>query len=177
MVLALIIEYARIYSEKGNNSVEVVELWPSVKMRLWGYFGSTLGYSILFLIIMFAGALVMALFIAGDLILLGVMGAFGFFFVILFASCWTYMAIIGFNLEETGFIENINRSMSLLRDNWWKTLGLVLIGYVMVSVASMVFAIPNSIVTFSTALQSVKTQEAIDTSQSEEKTKRPHYTK
>ena len=168
LVLAVILEYSRLYSEGGNRSVQPEAVWDSVKPKLFGYFGSAIGYTILFMAVLFIGAVIIGVSFAAELLLLGFLVVMAFIPFVLLAASWNYIAIISYNMEGNGFIDNINRSLNLLRNNWWKTAGLFFVAYILISVVSMVFAIPTSVMAMSTAMHSIDNPDAVPPSRGKE---------
>jgi type III secretory pathway component EscU len=88
---------------------------------------------------------------------LGVIILFAFIFLIIpgiYASVVLSLVIIIRVLENKNFSQAISRSVELIKENWWFTLGFLLVMYLIVGIMSLVFQIPVYILLFVTAFQS-----------------------
>ncbi len=60
--------------------------------------------------------------------------------------------------EETGLGTAMNRSFDVIKENWWKTFGILIIGWLIVYVFSLILSIPLLITTFTKTFHAVTNQ-------------------
>jgi len=99
--------------------------------QVWSYIRRDLGRMILYLIPLGMLSVVAALL-----------------FVV--PAIWLSIPVALFNivlvLEETGFSATLNRCISLVKENWWATLGLILVMSIIRGIIGLVFQIPQFVV-------------------------------
>ena len=151
MNIATINNYLLLYEKKRSNKIEVSEVWERVRATFWMYFSTVF----LFIIVMIAGAIVMAVPVG----ILGAISPFLVFFGVLLLYCGMIYLFFGAALvfiirayEKKGFFEAIGRSFKLVKDKWWSTFGLIFILYLIVGVSSYIFLIPWYVITIVSAL-------------------------
>jgi hypothetical protein len=96
-----------------------------------------------------------------NVFLLNTVLVIGFIIGIFFLTVCVYLTLIAYNTERTGLFGSINFTISLLKGNLWRTLGLFIVSWFMVSIVSMVFTIPNIILTSIGVWHSVQEKEAV----------------
>jgi hypothetical protein len=127
------------------------QVWRAAAPRLWALVGWTLLASLAALVALGAVAAVVALVILLDSNLLGlgiaigVIGALGL--LVLFAWLSTKLAIVPsiIVLERAPILQAVRRSWSLTRGYFWRTLGVLALISIILSVASQVVTTPISL--------------------------------
>ncbi|MBK3517432.1 hypothetical protein [Carboxylicivirga marina] len=83
--------------------------------------------------------------IIGYNIIVGIVLLFAFLFFIIpgiYMAVPLSMIIIVKTVERNGFSVNWGRCFKLINNNWWITFGIIIVAYIIVSMASMVFGMP-----------------------------------
>jgi hypothetical protein len=119
-----IFAYIALYVEKGNTAPSTEEIWGYVKFYFWRVFWSSL-------------LLGLGLVVAFLLCLLP-----GFY---IWPAFSLIIPIIIFENATLGFA--YTRAFQLIKDNYWATLGVLLISVIIVYAGIMVFALPVTIIT------------------------------
>jgi hypothetical protein len=125
------IKFIQLYREKGARHFSITEVWLATQRQIFMMLFTQLG--------------------------LGVIILFAFIFLIIpgiYASVVLSLVIIIRVLENKNFSQAISRSVELIKENWWFTLGFLLVMYLIVGIMSLVFQIPVYILLFVTAFQS-----------------------
>ncbi|MBO0936548.1 hypothetical protein J2I47_08340 [Fibrella sp. HMF5335] len=125
--------YIRLYIQQPDRNIEVSDVWAEVQQFIGS--GLMLGVASLF-IIGFAFVL---------LVLPGI-------YVTVALSLAT--SILVFERADVG--KAISRSFSLISDNWWATLGLLMVMGIVASIIGMVFTLPAGIVTIMLGTSALK---------------------
>ena len=123
VLTAVIYQYINLY-RKTNGNFTAEELWPGVLkvgLKILGV------YFVSFVIVIIAS---MFLLVPG--IYLGVVFSF-------------FPAAIIF--EELSFGQAMNRCFAVIKDNWWRTFGIIFIGGLIVYIFSMIVSVPLIIAT------------------------------
>lgn len=156
MNIATINNYLVLYGEKRSNAIEVSEVWDRVRATFWMYFRSI----ILFMILLMAAYVVLAIPVGILAVISPLLVVFGFilFFCgiiyLVFASSLTFIIRA---YENNGFFEAVVRSFKLVKDKWWSTFGLLMILYLVMFLASMLFILPWQIISGISMFHSVST--------------------
>ena len=128
-------------------------LWNAAKGRI----GALIGWSALVMVAVFIGIAVVAgvsvlLFTFGDTagIVFGVLTMLGGFLIAGFLAAWlgTFFAFVpsALMIERLPLMLAIRRSWSLVRGNFWRTLGILLLIMVIVNIVSSVVTAPLSVI-------------------------------
>ena len=128
-------------------------LWNAAKGRI----GALIGWSALVMVAVFIGIAVVAgvsvlLFTFGDTagIVFGVLTMLGGFLIAGFLAAWlgTFFAFVpsALMIERLPLMLAIRRSWSLVRGNFWRTLGILLLIIVIVNIVSSVVTAPLSVI-------------------------------
>lgn len=128
-------------------------LWNAAKGRI----GALIGWSALVMVAVFIGIAVVAgvsvlLFTFGDTagIVFGVLTMLGGFLIAAFLAAWlgTFFAFVpsALMIERLPLMLAIRRSWSLVRGNFWRTLGILLLIIVIVNIVSSVVTAPLSVI-------------------------------
>lgn len=128
-------------------------LWSAAKGRI----GALIGWSALVMVAVFIGIAVVAgvsvlLFTFGDTagIVFGVLTMLGGFLIAVFLAAWlgTFFAFVpsALMIERLPLMLAIRRSWSLVRGNFWRTLGILLLIIVIVNIVSSVVTAPLSVI-------------------------------
>ncbi|MCF6242292.1 MAG: hypothetical protein L3J74_13210 [Bacteroidales bacterium] len=134
VVLTLVIySYIKLYVERGKDNFSPEDVWRSVGYYFLPVFFITIaiGFIIGFGIILF---IIPGIYLAIALI-------------------FTIYAKIAENLS---FGDAMRRSMYLVKDNWWFTLGILLIIYFIASFSGSIFLLPQIIYTFFIGISAAK---------------------
>jgi len=168
IIFAVVTEYVKEYIHIGNVSVKFDNLWLSVKKNLIVYITSTFGYFILLIVLAAASSFIIVGMVSMNNLLINFILFIGLFFLIFFTIVLFYLTLITFNVERPEFLSTINRTINLLRGNWWSTIGLFIIAWILVAIINMVFVLPNSIMTMIGVWHGVQENESIDLSFTQE---------
>ena len=166
-IFATINEYILEYSRSGTN-VRTQDVWTQVKANLTRYIGSALGLSVFTIALLVIVSLFAAAIIAANVLFLNFLLFIAFLLGIFFMFVFIYIAYIVINCEEVGLLSAINRTVTLLRGNWFATIGLFIVGSLMVSLLNIVFTLPNAILTSLGLLHSIENPDAMQLSLSRE---------
>jgi len=99
--------------------------------QVWTYVRRDLGRMLLYLI---------------PLTMLSFVAALLFFIPLLWLSVPLALFNIVLVLEETGFSATLSRSISLVKENWWATVGLILVMGFIRGIIGLIFQIPQFVV-------------------------------
>ena len=161
-LFAVINEYVKKYIATGNSSIEINDLWNSVKSNLGNYAASMIAYFILVIVFSVAVIIPFALFAAADSVLFIIVAFLGMIVLFVMLLCVSYLVIIVYNTEPEGLFSSIGRSVELLKGKWLSTFGIIIISSLLASIASFIFAIPNYAVTAIGLVHGIEDPEAID---------------
>lgn len=145
-IFATLNEYIKIYNQK-NTSVQAQEVWSSVKSNLGDYFLSAIGLSFILLGIGIVMGLIAAGIIASNILFLNILLILGIFIGTFFMMVAFYISYIAFNTEKLGLFSSLGRTISILKGNWFSTLGLFIVSWLMSSLLNIIFSLPNLILT------------------------------
>ncbi len=145
-IFATLNEYVKIYNHT-KTSAPAQEVWTSVKSNLSNYFLSAVGLTFVFLGVAFGFGLIAAGIIATNVLFLNVTLFIAIIFGTLFLTVVMYISYITFNTEGNGLFSSIGRTLNILKDNWFSTLGLFIVAWLMSSLLNIVFSLPNLILT------------------------------
>jgi TRAP-type C4-dicarboxylate transport system permease large subunit len=122
-VAGLIPAYMAEYETKGKDGFQADDVWQ----RFAGYFAGIAGYGILSSLIVIVGFLV--LFFPG--VYLSVPMAFVLYVLV---------------IEDRKGKSLFKRSFGLVRNQWWKTFGIILLAYLILAIVAGLFSLPSVIV-------------------------------
>jgi len=166
-IFAALNEYIKLY--KASDHVRSQEVWTAVKQNLTGYISSALALMVLMIFAMFAGGMILGgLIVAANIILLNVFLFFAMMLGIMFLVIIIYLSYITYNNEDIGIIGATNRVFKLLKGNWFDTLGLFIVAWIMTIVLNIIFSLPNMIMTSIGVFHSIESKDTIQLSLSEE---------
>ena len=155
-IFAVVNEYVKEYIKAGNTSIEVKQLWSSVKENLGNYALSVIVYGILTFGFFFFSALLISLLasLGGAFVMMFIF--IGFFILIFMLLAVIYLLPIVYNSESEGIFSTIGRTVELLRGKWLSTIGLLIVVAIIVSVASIILAVPSYMITGMSFLQGMQ---------------------
>ena len=156
MSIATVNNYLLLYGEKRSNLIEVSEVWDRVRATFWMYFRSM----ILFIVMLVLAYIVLAIpvgFLAMLSPILVVFGVIFFFCAIVYLLIASSLTFIIRACENNGFFDAVARSFKLVKDKWWSTFGLVMILYMVMFVASMLFILPWQVISGVSMFHSLST--------------------
>ncbi len=152
LLITVVLEFVNIYNEKPPTEITTDEVWSRVKLSI----GKVTGAFLLLTIVMVVVFGIIAFLIAG----IGVsdssagVGIVMLFMFILFPVVMYVMVVFSvfFNimlhekhpLSEIGVV--MKRSLYLVKNKWWSTLGLLIVAGILRSVMALVFSIPMMII-------------------------------
>ncbi len=137
--------YIKLYKSAGRGNFESSDVWNIMMQKflpaLGGYLLIGLAFGVL--------AVIVGLTALASPFITAVLGIAYIFAIIYFSiSVALFLAIIVF--EDLPVVESIKRSIFLIKNYWWLTLGILFISSLIASVGSFVFNIPAVIInTFS----------------------------
>ncbi len=145
MSIATVNNYLLLYGEKRSNAIEVSEVWDRVRATFWMYFRSM----ILFIVLLVAAYVALAIPVG----VLAMVSPFLIFFGMIFFFCGIIYLGISASLtfiiracENNSFFDALVRSFKLVKDKWWSTFGLIMILYLVVFAATMLFMVPWQVI-------------------------------
>lgn len=157
ILIGSVYEYMQIYDEKGPGNVQVQDVWEAIKRDFVILTGTFFG---IFLISLLAGIIISMvlglLFMASGALggVVAVLFIIGFF-IILFPVAYLFTSVYLIRIRERrGFIESLKRSAYSMKENFWWTWLIGLVSYLIIMVASLIFAIPAGIFSFIVAFNS-----------------------
>lgn len=122
-IAGLVPAYLGKYEEKGKAGFTADDVWQ----RFLKHFGAIIGYSILSLLLIIVGAV----FLVIPAIYLSVPLAFVL-----------YVKVI----ENRDLGSTFSRCFQLIRNNWWRTFGILIVAYIIIAIISWLFTVPAIIV-------------------------------
>jgi hypothetical protein len=141
MIVTTIFSYVILYTEKGKDGFTFEDVWEVIKDKFLTIFGTSL---LLFLIYV-PIALVSIIFLEIPFIYIAVAAVFVVFIKV---------------YEGKSFGDSFSRSFYLVKNNWWKTFGLIVVAYIIVSFASAIFTIPSAIISMVYMFNAISTKAA-----------------
>lgn len=166
-IFATLNEYIKIYNQK-NTSVQAQEVWTSVKSNLGDYFLSAIGLSFILLGIGIVMGLIAAGIIASNILFLNILLILGIFIGTFFMMVAFYISYIAFNTEKLGLFSSLGRTISILKGNWFSTLGLFIVSWLMSSLLNIIFSLPNLILTSLSVFHAATADEGVQLSLGQE---------
>lgn len=138
VMTACVFLFIRLYEQNFHNEANGLEkakeiTVSDVSSELWAHIPWVFGYTIIWTLMLMVGFIF--------LIIPGIF--FGVATSLLFAVYF---------LENKGFSESMSRSMELVRNNWWRTLGFFLLLGIVVSTFNLVVSFPLGLITGGGAL-------------------------
>lgn len=123
-VITVVYSYIQLTKELGPGNFEIEDVWDKTKQHFLGNFGATI--------------------VIGVLTVLGLVFFIvpGIYLGIALIMVLPLMQFSGFSLSEA-----IRESFQLIKGHWWQTFAIMLVVYLIVSVGSSIFLIPQMILT------------------------------
>ncbi len=168
LTFAVVSEYVKLYMNAGNKSVDFISLRSAVRKNVLQYFGSAFGYFMLIILVSIVAGMFLVGIVMLDILLLNIFVFLGFFILIFIITLLFYITYIIYNLENSDFFGAGRRSLRLLKGNWMSTLGLLIVAWIFVAIANIIFTLPNSILTMIGILHQVDNSDAVQLSFIEE---------
>jgi hypothetical protein len=158
-ITAVIYEYVVLYVDRPGEGIDVEDVWQQVKADFLRVLLTIVGQSVIIALVVVLFFLPGILFNQIGMIEIG---------TVLFAFPCIYLAV-GFSLmvmirirERLSFFESLSRSFDLVKGEWWRTAGIILIMLVIMFTVSFVLYIPQSVVMALSSLHSVEGSPAED---------------
>ena len=151
-------EYVLLYDSKDDPSeITLEELWQKIRDNIVLMITSYLGYFfVVFVFIAMNGAFLY--YVAKAIPALAVLLGFVLFFVWMYLGIPTGMFFIVRLRERLGIFESFRRCFQLIKGNWWRTLGILIIAGIVSSIMQAVIVAPlsilNAVATFHRMVQS-----------------------
>lgn len=158
VLVGVVCEYMVLYEEKGFDGFSIQDVWNAFKKDftlILGTFFSLFLVTIVFVIVL--GVVISLFFLMGTVggVLGGLILIIGLLiFALPIAFVLTSIYIIRIR-ERLGFMEALNKARFLLKDNFWWAWVIMFIAYIIVSILSIVFVIPEAIVGILIGLSSI----------------------
>jgi hypothetical protein len=153
LLSSVVYNYIILYMDRGPDSFDVPDVWTEVKRTFFTVFSTWLGQ---WLLLMLLGAILVVPGIATQSPVLVVIGAMAYFCIVLYTIAPLLLMPIIRIREEIGFSDALSRSFELVKENWWRTIGLVVIMAFISNIISMVFYIPQYIMIMVSAFHSIE---------------------
>lgn len=125
--------YIKLYVTKGKDQFSLDDVWLEIKKFFFPVLGSS--------------------------IVIGLIVGIGFVFCIIpgiYLGISLSLFYFAFMFENKGFSNAFGRSFDLTKQNWWLTLGLILVAYIIVYLITLLLSIPAIILGFKSAFTSFK---------------------
>jgi len=124
MLSTVIYSYVSIYHEKGRDNFELPEVWEKTVSRVWAVLGVS--------------------FVSGFVIAIGTL-----IFIIPGIYLGIALCLMSFIVvhEKLSVFQAFSRSMELIKDNWWNTLGLFIVVYILVWIITLIVSLPMTLLT------------------------------
>jgi len=140
-MLAVVIDYVRLYHDNGGPNFEIPDLWNEVKRDIGKIFVAMLGLAGLMFVLyvpMFLFAMMDVVFVMFYFFIL--MAALIYFFVPLSVLFPVLLC------EREGLWASITRSMELAKGNWWMTAGILFVVYLIAQFTAGIFFFPAQMI-------------------------------
>ncbi len=144
MVFTVINGTMHAYDHFGDAKFTHNDVWKVVKKRYWQLFATLFLFGIIFFVLYMIFALFTVMISAIlPLLMIPIIYLFmGFFFIVV------SMTMGGQVFEKKSLGKALSRTFILLKNNWWRSLGLLIILLLIYNVVVVVFALPFYINTF-----------------------------
>ena len=148
MVLNLTVFGAFIaYEENGNVKVTATEIKENMKKYFGNYFVSLIMLIFMLIVLYVIAIILVMLFAQLSTVLAVFVGIAVFCFYMWFAVMISNYSWIRIR-ENIGVGSGIERSIALIKNNWWSMFGITIVASMAVSICSYAFSIPFYIFTF-----------------------------
>lgn len=152
----LIYEYLLLYeAQDESNEITTEALWAAMKADLMQMVGSYLGLIALIVLFFAINVGIVALVMTASKVLGGFL-----IFALVLAWIYLFLPISNFYMirlrERLGILESLSRCFTLIRSNWWRTLGVLTIMGMAASALQMVVTAPLSVTDLVTTFQRIK---------------------
>lgn len=122
-IAGLVPAYLGKYEEKGKSGFTAGDVWQ----HFFKHLGVIIGYTMLSFLLLMVGA--MLLFIPAIYLLVPL-------------SFVLYVKVI----ENRDLSSTFSRCFQLIRNNWWRTFGILILAYIIIAIISWLFTVPAMIV-------------------------------
>lgn len=149
--VSTVYEYLILYEKKKTNDIPVREVWSRVKKNMWSLIGTLLVFAIGISVVGFVYAMFMVMLsmVHWFFTVLSVLALFVLIFFVM-AFCMLTMCIQVY--EGIGLSQAFGRASYLIRDNWWSTVGIILLLLFIQVTISYAFLIPVGVLGFISAM-------------------------
>lgn len=154
MMCAIAFRYVQLYVQNDSiNHLSSKEIWNESKDNL----GWLIGYSIIFFmffIFAYFGIIALCVFIAETISPWLLSIVVPLLIILFFYTMIAFMYVIPLKMEEPelSFFEVLSKCFKLIKGNWWKSFGFILVFNILLGIISYVFLIPMYIAIFSMTL-------------------------
>lgn len=165
LVVAIVMRHIRQYIKEGHAHIPTGDLWKSIRRDFFPVLGTSL--SLIFAAVISIGILMVPVFTLGignpNPLLIGfmVLIIFGVSLIVTPALMLLYPIR---SMEGVGIFKAFGRMSTLISGKWLSTAGLVFVSSIIVSVMSVIFAIPMYIMLFLQIMHVTEGQAAGQTS-------------
>lgn len=133
--IAIVHSTVMLYQDYGPGGFEVQDVWVMTKEHFW----------IILLAMLLIGVIVMVPII---IVIIPCLGALAYFvglvyFMVTLAPLFPMLV-----REQIGIIDGMKRSMGLVKEHWWATLGVVFVAFIIYSMLGGLFMVPYYIFFF-----------------------------
>ncbi len=125
-LIAVVHDVARLYREHGPGNVQMQDVWQGVREKFWMLLFTVFGVGVATTIL----SVVLAF--------IPFVGNFGLYILIVFGAFYFPLRIY----EGRGFFQSFFVSIGLVQGSWWRTLGLMILFWIMNFAFAAIFVVP-----------------------------------
>lgn len=159
-LIALTVEYVRMYMERSSREIGIDELWPAVRRDFWNVLGTIVVLTVLIGLVFGAliglAALTRSAWIIGLVIPLLMLGAV----YLIIPLCFVIPVRL---FEGRGIFAAARRSIDLTKGRWWFTFWFFVVISIIMGFLSVVTSLPMQIVIQLGAVAGATAEQALDT--------------
>ncbi len=150
LLMLVIMGYITLYESRGSGNFESSEVWDMIKDKIFPVFLSYIFLGVIFVLITaIIGVLAYAISPAVA-IFLGIVYLFALIYFMIAISLY----IPDMVFKGASFFSAFKRSLFLVRNYWWTTLGVLFISSMIASIGQAIFVLPQSLLNIATVYTS-----------------------
>ena len=138
MVIAVVYSTTKLYEDYEHGDFSHKEVWKRAAKMYWPIFGAVFLYGVIYLILYFILMVPLSLIVQQEPLLV-------FPILYLFTAFFSVVALISMAsqiLDNKGLGNGMSQAFRLLKDNWWITVGLLIVFGLIYNSVRFVFVIP-----------------------------------
>ncbi len=133
--------YVKVYKESGKDNFQSVDVWNIIKQKFFPVLGGYFLVSFLFILLL---AIIFATMMLGK-VLFAIM-IFLYILFVMYMSISLILFVNAYVFEDISIIDSIKRSIFLIQNYWWFTLGTIIVSSLIASVGQYIFLMPSMII-------------------------------